>query len=105
MSRGNYAVQCRVSFQVLEAVLADIQSRNLHSRDSVWQMSEWLRAAIDEKLAKGKRSREHRRVKKYRCVTCKELVTLSEISYVIKPLFGPKEYTCTNCVRVELSGN
>lgn len=60
MSRGNVIVKTRVPADLLAAIEVQIAKRNHHSAEQPWDMSDWIRVAMREKLAKMIRCRAPR---------------------------------------------
>lgn len=61
MSRGNRIVKVRVEPELLQRIEWQIQHRNDHTDRMPWVMSDWIRVAMIEKLAKMVRSRRPRK--------------------------------------------
>lgn len=60
-------------------------------------VSEFIRAAVEEKLARLALSRA-RRVRGYgKCATCRAKINLSEAAACWQTLFGEIEYECVTC--------
>lgn len=60
MSRGSKVVHVRLDDARLKAVQSAIDSANHHTRDVPYDLSAWIRQAIDDKLAHLVRSRRPR---------------------------------------------
>ncbi len=60
MSKGNDIYKARLTRDLVAEVEVTIESRNRHSRNTPWDMSAFIRAAIREKLAHMARSRGRR---------------------------------------------
>lgn len=61
MSAGSKIVPVRIPAELLKAVETDLQSCNAHLPDYPYTVSDWIRKAIAERLAKHARSRSARR--------------------------------------------
>ncbi len=101
MSKGNRVVQVRLIGEMVDAIFAELEKRNNHTAKEIWNPSDWIRAAIQEKLKHSSRCRGRKQIRKYQCVHCGLKFTSKEIAFVTKPLFGKKEYECVSCVRVQ----
>lgn len=58
MSKGTKVFSLRIDDELFAAVHAAILKRNLHTRDEDWTFTDFMRAALREKLAKMERSRK-----------------------------------------------
>lgn len=61
MSQGSKIVPVRIPADLLKAVEADLRSCNAYLPDCPYTVSDWVRKAIAERLAKHARSRSARR--------------------------------------------
>lgn len=59
-SKGSKVLQVRVPPDLLAAVELQIQQRNIFTREAPWNISDWIRCAMEEKLKKMERSRRSR---------------------------------------------
>lgn len=57
MSKGTDRYTFRLPQELMAAVATTIYRRNLHTDKEPWELSEFVRVAIKEKLAKMERSR------------------------------------------------
>lgn len=57
MAKGNPIIKTRVTAELLERIYSAIDSNNANRRDEPYDLSGWLRQAIEERLAKLERSR------------------------------------------------
>jgi len=57
MSRGSPKIVVRVSAELLQQLDLDLATRNENTRHELWERSDWVRAAIREKLDHRRRSR------------------------------------------------
>jgi hypothetical protein len=61
MSAGNKIIPVRVSDVMDQEIHLAIQSRNSHSKGEVWTVSDFIRAAVEDKLLHLMRGRKKRR--------------------------------------------
>lgn len=61
MSRGNRIIKVRITAEFAAAIEAQILSRNNHSAEEPWVISDWIRVAMREKLDKMRRCRAPRK--------------------------------------------
>lgn len=61
MSKGNRIVPVRISAEMMSAIEASIESLNVRAGPNHWNVSDWIRQAILDKLAHMQRSRRPRR--------------------------------------------
>lgn len=60
-------------------------------------ISEFVRAALEEKLARCKSNRVRGAKEKLRCIACGRLLPRSEMSVTLTDLFGVEEGKCHRC--------
>jgi len=102
MSAGNKILNVRIEDALYERMQEELTRRNEASAEAVWTMSDYVRKAVLEKISHADRSRKKTGERRYECKDCGQRFDLRKIAYVIKPLFGKREYTCQFCVRVGL---
>jgi hypothetical protein len=100
MSAGNQIVNVRFEEGIIDRIREEVQLHNERSADSQWSVSDWMRKAVLEKIAHADRSRKRSGEKRYQCYQCKHQFAVTKIAYVVKPLYGKREYTCEFCSRV-----
>lgn len=61
MSAGNPIISARVSRELLEEIRATIARRNEWTKEEPWEMADFLKSAIKEKLRKMQASRSGRK--------------------------------------------
>jgi len=104
MSAGNAIVNIRVDEAMLDRMNEELERRNANTKEGEWTLSDYVRAAIREKIAHSDRSRCSKQDKKFRCNECDYKFSMNKLGYFVKPLFSPKVYTCVYCVRVKPAG-
>jgi len=70
MSKGNPIVKLRVTQTTIDKIVEAIQSANFNRKLSPYDLSSWIRAAIDEKLQHLERAK--RRKKPLQTAVCKD---------------------------------
>ena len=104
MSAGNRIINVRFEDGMYERIVEEVERRNGSSKDAVWTVSDFIRNAAIEKIAHLDRGRCQNRIRKFTCEQCGQKHPMTKIGYLVKPLFGHKEYTCVYCVRVRPAG-
>jgi len=104
MSAGNKIVNVRFEDGLYARLQEEIEKRNQGSRGEVWSISDYVRVAVLEKVAHSERGRKQVKVKKFTCEQCTQQFDMTKVGFLVKPLFGKKEYTCVYCVRVRPAG-
>lgn len=102
MSKGSRIVTLRLPDDMMSSVYEALKRRNERTRDSQWSLSDWIRAAAEDKLKHVARGRRGSRKRKYLCNKCGERHGVEHVSHTIKPIFGPREYQCVFCQSVTL---
>jgi len=102
MSKGSNIVNVRIEDGLYERMAEEVHTHNERSADAQWSLSDWIRKAIMEKIAHADRGRQKTRERRYQCVQCNNRFNINKIAYVVKPLYGKREYTCEFCTRVGL---
>jgi len=71
MSKGSRIVKVRFPHGLLADTWETIRRRNEHTREAPWDMSEFIRSAVREKIEKMKRGRRRpRKPQSFRCTSC-----------------------------------
>lgn len=86
MSKGSRVVTFRMEEELMTRVDAAIASANLSREDQPYNLSDWLRGAIEAKLAhlsRGKRSRKRNALRAAVAADC-----LNPIDYVVGGRYG-----------------
>ncbi len=102
MAKGSCIVNVRFEESLLERVKEELAGHNEKSSDAQWSLSDWVRKAVMEKIAHADRGRKKSGEKRYECKECGNRYPIGKIAYVVKPLFGKREYSCHFCSTVGL---
>ncbi len=103
MSAGNKIVNVRFEDALHERMQEELTRRNEVTSEAVWSMSDYIRRAVQEKIAHADRGRKKTGERRYECRDCGHRFDINKIAYVVKPLFSKKEYVCVFCQRVTIA--
>lgn len=99
MSKGNRVITVRIEQELLDEIDAVISKRNLHSYEAAWCTSDFIRAALIEKLRKMERSRTRSKPQEQRCTRCGLEGTWGKYYHVKSELDNDMQTLCPTCIR------
>lgn len=98
MSKGHPRITLRVDQEDLEEIGLFLGSHNARTREAPWSVSDFIRAAIAEKIAHLIRSRRKKIPVFADCDECGNTIKTSDEAFCPNIAESPQRWICNKCV-------